>query len=167
MIPEYYNVLDIADITASEIISYYEDKVVESKDKVRRCKEYNETNKDSFLYQYCEKFIQINIDQDHFILDRIKVLRYDEGDYFKSHTDGYHNSKNKSLDYHFYGGVELSDEKDFEGGKFIHKGKERSFKKGVLVLHKHDEEHEVTPVTKGTRWSIHFPITNKRGKTLL
>lgn len=123
---------------------------------------FNEKNKSSWLYSYVNEFVIDNMGSNYSLIERVAVLRYEKGDYFEKHTDGEWNTRlNKELPYHFYGGVEISNKNDFEGGEFILKNNKIDFKKGRLFTHGFDTEHGVSEVTKGIRWSIHFPIYSK------
>jgi PKHD-type hydroxylase len=56
--------------------------------------------------------------------------------------------------------IQLSDDEDYEGGDLILYGKQEnqlkkmSRNKGDIIFFSSDIEHEVTPVTKGTRYSL-------------
>ena len=79
------------------------------------------------------------------------LLRYDEGDFYKEHTDSFiGHPRHVSCSFH------LND--DYEGGEFAFLNREFKIKakKGSLVMFPSNFmfPHEILPVTKGTRYSI-------------
>jgi len=80
-----------------------------------------------------------------------ELLKYDEGGFYKQHTDSY-SVRPRSLACSFI----LND--DFEGGEFAFFNRELIFKlkKGSCILFPSSfmYPHEIMPVTKGTRYSI-------------
>ena len=57
---------------------------------------------------------------------------------------------------------------DFEGGEFIINDKKLDTPIGSIFTFGRNEMHEVNPVTKGTRYSLHFVVNKpKPKKTLL
>jgi hypothetical protein len=118
-----------------------------------------------WLWNDVDTLIKENLGKDHLLTMWILVLRYDVGDYFLPHTDGVYVGEN---DRYLSGGVELSKKSDFDGGDFIFENKLLEFNRGSLITHGLDELHEITTVTRGTRWSIHFGINNKiREKSMI
>jgi len=59
---------------------------------------------------------------------------------------------------HFFGGAELCDNNEFNGGDFYIDGKIVEYKKGRMFTHSFNDLHEIKEVTDGTRWSVHFLI---------
>jgi len=79
------------------------------------------------------------------------LLRYNEGDFYKEHTDSWiGDPRHVSCSFH------LND--DYEGGEFAFLNREFKIKakKGSLVMFPSNFmfPHEILPVTKGTRYSI-------------
>lgn len=79
------------------------------------------------------------------------LLRYQEGDFYKEHTDSYiNNPRHVSCSLH------LND--DYEGGEFAFLNREFQIKakKGSVLMFPSNFmfPHEILPVTKGTRFSI-------------
>jgi predicted 2-oxoglutarate/Fe(II)-dependent dioxygenase YbiX len=79
------------------------------------------------------------------------LLRYQEGDFYKEHTDSYiNNPRHVSCSFH------LND--DYEGGEFAFLNREFKIKakKGSVIMFPSNFmfPHEILPVTKGTRFSI-------------
>jgi predicted 2-oxoglutarate/Fe(II)-dependent dioxygenase YbiX len=99
------------------------------------------------LNQYKLNFSDCVCDQD----SGYELLKYDEGGYYKQHTDSY-STRPRSLACSFI----LND--DFEGGEFAFFNRELIFKlkKGSCILFPSNfmYPHEIMPVTKGTRYSI-------------
>jgi predicted 2-oxoglutarate/Fe(II)-dependent dioxygenase YbiX len=83
--------------------------------------------------------------------DGYSLLRYNEGAFYKQHTDHYHD-QNRSVSCSFA----LND--DFEGGEFAFFDRELKYKLGkgdaIMFPSNFMYPHEVMPVTKGTRYSI-------------
>lgn len=153
----------LSDEICEKIINEYSSKVTLIKSNIRSQKNYHERDKKSWLYTYIDKFIKINIGNNFQLIERVTVLRYDKGDYFIEHVDGPHNKgMNSTLPPHFYGGVELNNKSEFEGGEFFIKGNNVSFKKGRMFTHGFSDSHGVTKINRGVRWSIHFLIKNNK-----
>ena len=150
----------LSDELCEKIISEYKNKVtlVEMVNG-RRQKNYHEYDTNSWIHSIIDNLIKQNIGQEYELLERVTILRYDEGDYFIEHVDGPGNVRmGKNLPYHFYGGIELSEKSEFDGGEFYIEGKDVDYKKGRIFTHGFSDKHGVRKVTKGTRWSIHFLI---------
>ena len=168
MIATFDNFL-LSDKLCKKIISEYKDKVslIEVVNG-RRQKNYHEYDETSWIHEVVSDLIFKNLGSQHKLLERVSVLRYDTGDYFIEHTDGPRNTKmNKKLPYHFYGGIELSEKYEFEGGEFYIKGEQVQYKKGRIFTHGFNDKHGVKPVLSGTRWSIHFLIYKEAQKEIL
>ena len=87
-----------------------------------------------------------------------QISRYSEGQYYKWHQDFGSNDK---LTRKLSLTVQLSDEDDYEGGDLIlndNKEESRSYKvsrgKGSVIVFDSRTLHQVTPVTKGVRYSL-------------
>lgn len=80
------------------------------------------------------------------------LMAYTEGSFFKPHTDA------SSYDAYLSAGYNLN--KEFEGGDYIIKGHTIYPDIGELFTFGRDDVHEVTEITKGTRFSVHFAIKN-------
>jgi len=165
----YKTSLLLSEDECNKIKKFYNSKLIQQESKIRKQRNYHETDENSWLYKFTDNLIKANLGEDYSLLNRVTVLRYDTGDYFKKHTDGPSNtalSKIK-LPYHFYGGVELSENEEFEGGEFFIKNKNIDYKKGRLFTHGFESPHGVTEVITGTRWSIHFLIFHDSSPTLI
>ena len=85
----------------------------------------------------------------------ITLLVYKKGDYFKPHTDA------SSYDAYLSAGYILN--KDYEGGDYIIKGNTlNNIEIGELFTFGRDDMHEITEVTNGIRYSIHFALKNPK-----
>jgi hypothetical protein len=109
-----------------------------------------------WLWEHIDKLIKINLGPDYRLSTWIIGLRYDKGDYFKEHQD----STNK--DRLLSGGIELSDKAYYKGGEYQLEGKSVISKRGELFTHHPKALHEITEVTEGTRYSLHFCISGKK-----
>jgi len=165
----FFDTIIIPDSICDRIKETYIDKLkVINIPNLRHQMVYNERNESSWIYQYVNQFVIDNMGSDYSLIERVAILKYEKGDYFKIHTDGKWNTQlNKELPYHFYGGVEISDKNEFEGGEFIINNNKVDFKKGRLFTHGFETEHGVSEVIIGTRWSIHFPIYKKIHKNII
>ena len=85
-----------------------------------------------------------------------KYKRNYKNDFFTEHRDG-EGTANRYLS----GGIELSDENSYKGGIYVLKGSNSRSKQGELFTHDPYVLHEITKVTKGTRYSLHFCIGKK------
>ena len=118
-------------------------------------------DKYKWLWEGVDNLIKCNLGNNYHLTIWLIVLKYDKGDYFAKHDDKTKQDDDRCLS----GGIELSNEADFEGANYVLKGKPTKFKRGKLFTHKVTDIHEITKLTKGTRWSLHFGI-NKL-KTIL
>jgi len=150
----------LSDKICKKIISEYKDKVsLIEMVNVRRQKNYHEYDGTSWVHEVVSDLICKNLGSQYKLLERVTILRYDISDYFIEHVDGPSNTKMRNdLSYHFYGGVELSEKSDFDGGEFFIKKKKVDYKKGRIFTHGFSDPHSVSKITRGTRWSIHFLI---------
>jgi len=163
-----FNNLYIPNDLCNKIKELYESKletmsiISKREDKPARCqKVFHELDNESWIFNYISNFIKVNIGEDYNLLQRVTILKYDEGDLFSKHKDGDSNNPDyKFLPQHFYGGVELSERDEFEGGEFLINDNVVEFKKGRLFTHGYNTYHSVNKVRKGTRWSLHFLITS-------
>ena len=159
MISTFDNFL-LSDEFCQRIISEYMDKVslVEMVNR-RRQKNYHEYDTSSWVHSIVNNLITENLGNSYKLLERVTILKYEIGDYFIEHVDGPGNIKMRNeLPYHFYGGVELSEKSDFDGGEFFIKNKKVDYKKGRMFTHGFSDPHSISKLTRGTRWSIHFLI---------
>jgi PKHD-type hydroxylase len=91
--------------------------------------------------------------------DQIQFTRYNEGCFYDWHVDFYEISKNGS-NRKLSLIVNLSDPKDYDGGDLeFFEGEEPPFspakrKQGSIVVFDSFDWHRVTPVTRGTRYSL-------------
>lgn len=86
------------------------------------------------------------------------INRYIEGQYFKLHydmildDDMYNQEECRKIS----GAIQLSDPKDYDGGRLIIKGQAAPVDRGTLVVFHALTSHEVTPITRGTRYSMNI-----------
>lgn len=159
----------LSESICNKIIEEYLDKVSEIKTSRRKQKNYHEINPNSWIYREIQKLIKQNLGDDYNLIERVTILKYEVGDYFKEHTDGEWNSKlNRELPpTHFYGGIELCDKSEYDGGEFFIEGIDVEYRKGRMFTHGFSTTHGVRPVTRGTRWSIHFVVDKKIKKSII
>jgi len=150
----------LSDKLCQDIVLEYQDKVkVIDLKGLRHQKNYHEYDTSHWIHSLVKKIITDNLGNNFKLYQRVTILRYDIGDFFNEHQDGPGNyNLNKNLPYHFYGGIELSNKNDFDGGEYFIEGKDIQFKKGRLFTHDFYDTHGIRTVTRGTRWSIHFLI---------
>ena len=116
-------------------------------------------NKFRWLWTMIQEVVEYTL-PNYIITDWIHILEYKQGYYFDKHTDivkGYHTRE-------YSGGIELND--NWEGGEFLIEGKKLNTKIGKLFYFKPDLIHELRPITKGIRYSLHFPL-NKKEKNII
>lgn len=154
----------LSDDVCERIKSEYEDKLTLIKSNVRQQKNHHEKNENSWIFKEIKKLVSVNLGDEYSLYNRVTILKYVKGDYFLEHSDGPSNAALRSeygsekLKPHFFGGVELCDSNEFEGGDFYIDGKLVEYKKGRMFTHGFNDLHEVKKVTNGERWSIHFLI---------
>lgn len=99
------------------------------------------------IKKYTSIFKSFNIDVD----TGYQLLRYDEGGFYSQHTDSF-KEQQRSLSC----AIQLND--DYDGGYFSFFDGELSYKlnKGSAILFPSNfmYPHEITPITRGTRYSI-------------
>tara|TARA_B100001564_G_scaffold176325_1_gene148316 strand:+ start:213 stop:683 length:471 start_codon:yes stop_codon:yes gene_type:complete len=135
--------------------------MIDYKSDNRKHKRRTLTDENFWLWKSIDNLIKSNLGPDYYLSQWVVGLRYDKGDYFLEHSDGYgHGTRILS------GGIELSNENDYKGGKYTLKGLDGKNKRGYLFVHKPDEVHEITEVTKGTRYSLHFCISKNSNKLI-
>ena len=101
----------------------------------------------------CEKLSSIGIQN---LPTYVKLARYSVGDYFEPHHD-----------FNFYGKgaiyktlvIQLSDENDYEGGTLYVNNVPQTRTQGDYSLFLSKEIHEVKLITKGTRYSLTYFLT--------
>lgn len=107
--------------------------------------------KDDFVKHRFRNLINSNF---HFKVNEVNihVIKYNEGQFFGRHTDRNKNSE-KLKDFFYNINVVLNDE--FEGGEFWLDDKLfLGNTPGVAYYYNSDTWHEVTPIVKGTRYSM-------------
>lgn len=90
--------------------------------------------------------------------DELQLTKYEEGHYYNYHVDMEYDSNSNSTHRKLTASVILSAEEDYEGGdltlnvneEVIVKEKEQ----GTMIAFPSYRLHKVTPVTKGTRYSL-------------
>ncbi len=163
-----YNKFILSNLECKKIKDLYVSKLIFQESSIRKQKNYHETDTNSWLYNFIDNFIKKNIGDKYSLLQRVTILKYEQGDFFLKHTDGIWNSTlSKELPFHFYGGIELSERKEFDGGEFFIKDKKVDYLKGRLFTHGFEDSHGVEKIKKGIRWSLHFLITDFKPKPLI
>ena len=125
--------------------------------KYKRNLLYEKDKKNSWVWESVNNLIKVNLGDNHYLSTWLIGLRYDEGDYFLEHKDGYGTG-----DRYLSGGIELSAEDEYEGGIYTIEGKNKRYNQGVLFVHSPFMVHEITKVTKGTRYSLHFCVSKEK-----
>lgn len=120
----------------------------------------------SWLYKKIMKKIkEVNSDNFDYLLTFMEMLQFteydekNEGMYTKHDDAGHKEHIDNSVDIRKLSfSIQLSDEKDYEGGELIlynDEGfKKMSKTKGSIIFFSSNIEHEVKPVTKGKRYSL-------------
>ena len=163
-----FNKLLLSEKECSKIKSYYDSKLSLEENEIRKQSNYHETDNNSWLFSLIDNFIKKNIGNQYDLIQRVTILKYVKGDFFLKHTDGIWNSTlDSKLPFHFYGGVELNNKTEFEGGEFFIKDNNVEYFKGRLFTHGFEDSHGVNEVKKGTRWSLHFLITDNKPKSFI
>ena len=112
---------------------------------------------------FVNELIRKDLDDDVEPLPWITLLMYNGGDFFGLHTDDKYRGSAED-DILYSGGYLLND--DYEGGEFILDGKTLDKEIGELFTFERDVPHEVLPVTKGVRLSLHFSVRKKKVEEL-
>lgn len=130
----------------------------------------NNVEEFSFVRDILTKEVK-KLNDKYFPSDFIILLIYDEGDYFARHKDqpsgvytpggGGTVFENKLV---YSAGYLLND--DFEGGDFMFEDKKLEAEIGELFYFSRDEYHEIKPVTKGRRFSLHFTIDEEKNSLI-
>ena len=118
-------------------------------------------------FLYVKESIQkdlTELSKDYLVSEWISLLMYKPGDYFGIHTDGYSYSSD-NYDTILSGGYLLND--DHIGGKFIIEGKHNITEIGELFTFDRFTKHEITPVEKGIRYSLHFAVNTLKTNTTI
>lgn len=88
----------------------------------------------------------------------VNILKYEEGSFFKKHTDATYSENSQTKERYKSLIVQLSDSTDYTGGDvYLYKeGQKIEFSKelGNTILFNSDILHEVTPITSGIRHSL-------------
>ena len=144
-----------------EVINYFcNEQVMEnySSDnrKYKRNLLFERDKGNNWVWKSVDNLIKSNLGENYFLSTWLIGLRYDKNDFFTEHRDG-EGTANRYLS----GGIELSDENSYRGGIYVLKGSNSRSKQGELFTHDPYVLHEITKVTKGTRYSLHFCIGKK------
>lgn len=86
-------------------------------------------------------------------IEPYEIKSYVEGDLFEYHTDVYFNLE-KKVDRKLNLIIQMSDSDDYEGGDLMVGDIQCSRKKGTAIMFPAFTLHCVTPITKGTRYSL-------------
>ena len=145
-----------------EVIEYFcdDNNMQNFKRGDRRYKRYiikQENANNNWVWNSVDDLIKANLGENYFISTWLIGLRYDVGDYFEEHTDGY-----STGDRYLSGGIELSQKDDYSGGIYTINGVPERKEQGHLFVHNPLVLHEITKVTKGTRFSLHFCVGLKK-----
>lgn len=162
-----FNELLLSNEECEQIISMGEGKWEKSllsykkeMDNLRKSTQHTpHTNKGEWLYNIIKRcFSKININITADTLYENQILKYDEGGFIFKHQDIVrYDADGIQTDRYYVLNIVLND--DFEGGDFIIYDKNDNPTKlnrgaGVGAIFKTNEFHEVTKVTKGTRYSF-------------
>ena len=151
---EIDKILDIYRSNTEKIIRWRYSDISNSWLHITKLKEFN------FVRDIINKDLQ-NIDNDYRCAEfvpplgigqgPITLLIYEKGDFFGEHCDT--STYGTGI---LSGGHLLNDE--YKGGNFILDGKKLEVGVGELFTYGRDVLHEVTEVTNGVRYSLHFFI---------
>jgi|TARA_B110000858_G_C17587472_1_gene374117 predicted 2-oxoglutarate/Fe(II)-dependent dioxygenase YbiX len=145
------------------INEFINDNEIENfKSSNRKYKRNIVTDETSWIWESVDNLIKSTLGYNYYLSQWIIGLKYDKGDYFREHYDAGGSSEARALS----GGIELSDRNDFDGGKYVINGLSSNKKRGHLFAHKTYEIHEITKVTRGTRYSLHFCIGKSSSKLI-
>jgi PKHD-type hydroxylase len=111
------------------------------------------SNKD-LLNFLIKKFSSIGIKSISY--NRVSLHKYIEGGYFSKHRDIYTNGGGSTTSTLI---IQLSDPSEYEGGDFLIEGVAQDRGLGTFSLFNGRREHEVTKITKGTRFSLTVFLT--------
>lgn len=138
-----------------------EGEVIDSIRKNEICFIESSDLRNSWIFERCAEVINhVNYEFFHFDLQKIEILQIGK---YKSDDSGYYG---KHIDAHRQSGtfrklsfsVQLSDPNEYEGGELLlHLGQEPTVapkEKGCATFFPSYTLHEVTPITKGTRYSL-------------
>ena len=91
-------------------------------------------------------------------MEGVQLSRYTLGQFYNKHVDFNGNPDTKSHTRKLSMSVQLSDENSYDGGDLIiHYGGEQYIApkvKGTVIVFDSRLTHEVTPITKGERYSL-------------
>lgn len=98
---------------------------------------------------------------DYLVSDFITILEYNKGDFFGRHRDGpsYESKTDITI---LSGGYILNDY--YKGGDFLIKNKKINTEVGKIFTFSREVVHEITEVTEGVRYSIHFAVNRPENK---
>ena len=103
-------------------------------------------------------FANFNYDLSDEDKESMQISRYSEGKYYKKHRDYNNIRESNTFTRKLSITVQLSDENDYEGGDLIFYNSSDNNKaprgKGSVIVFDSRLYHEVTPVTKGVRYSL-------------
>ena len=116
--------------------------IVDEKDR-DSCKNWN----------LVDSLIKSNLGNNYFLTTWLITLKYEKGDYFLEHNDGYDTGKR-----YLSGGITLSPPTEYTGGRFILEGRDVTADRGQLFTHTALQKHKITEVESGTRYVLHFCI---------
>lgn len=108
----------------------------------------------NFLVQKLESYNIVNITS-------VRIMKYLEGCVLAPHVDaGSHNRYGKTTKENFMSiSIQLSDPTVYTGGVLIVEGKPQSKELGAVASFKSNQEHEVTLITSGIRYSLILYLT--------
>ena len=103
-------------------------------------------------------FANFNYDLSDEDKESMQISRYSEGKFYKKHRDYTNTRESNAFTRKLSITVQLSDENDYEGGDLIFYNSSDNNKaprgKGSVIVFDSRLYHEVTPVTKGVRYSL-------------
>tara|TARA_R100000008_G_scaffold86435_1_gene79522 strand:- start:862 stop:1344 length:483 start_codon:yes stop_codon:yes gene_type:complete len=124
------------------------------KAEIHHNSDYGPTQHYKWFIELLKKDVK-KLNPNYEISDWVSFMVYKRGDYFKPHTD------QSSYDAYLSAGYLLN--QDFDGGDYIIKGNTlNNIEIGELFTFSRTDIHEVTQITKGNRYAIHFAILNTK-----
>jgi predicted 2-oxoglutarate/Fe(II)-dependent dioxygenase YbiX len=140
-------------------------KVLFTKEECKRIRESIKDSpaggKDDLWYRKYEEFLILDREILDLVLDRLKifevqsvregrVLRYEEGCFFDIHTDAYDEKPHRYKTVV----IQLSDEKDYEGGKMVFGNDVLNREIGSTAFFDSSTLHGMEVIESGTRYSF-------------
>lgn len=101
------------------------------------------------VWEELSNYYQFNID----LVEPYELKKYEDGDFFGSHVDNYYSLAN-DIERKLTISIQLSDVNDHSGGMLKLFNNLYKANQGGLVAFPTFFPHEVTPIIRGTRWTL-------------